>query len=394
MRPGLKAAGAALVAVLVAAAGCAGFSLHPSFKWRPGKLPSQKILLDMWHRPLVLNKERPFNPYEGGGVLADPEAGRVYVGTSAGRFYALESATGSMVWKFATSDSINSTPVISPDRTAVFFGNDSGKIYRLDAETGEKAFEYDGGGEIRSRPLLAGRALFFKDIRGKVHAINAENGKGLWMFQWEPPEGYVVESTASVALAGNTVLTGFYDGQAVGIHLIEGTERWRTDLSEFVPEDMKAASSKIDVNTTPVVVDGQAIYTSFRGGIFSLDPEDGSILWRRSDLRMISGITVDGDEMFASVTNLGVMRLSLQSGGKTVWESRFSCKTIQAPVVYKDFVVVTDSAFGLVVLSRDTGQVLDRFSPMWGSSAPAEVKSGRVFLHSNGGSIYSFFLMR
>ncbi len=392
MRPGLKAACAALLAVLVAASGCAGFSLHPSYKWRPGKLPSLKLLSGMWYRPLVLNKERPYNPYEGGGALADPEAGRIYVGTSAGRFYALESATGSMVWKYTTGDAINSTPVISPDRTAIFFGDDAGKVYRLESETGKKVFAYDGGGEVRSRPLLAGRALFFKDIRGKVHAVNAENGKGLWMFQWDPPEGYVVESTSGVAMSGNTVLAGFYDGQAVGINLIDGTERWRTDLSEFVPEDMKAASSKIDVNTTPIVVDGQAVFTSFRGGIFSLDPDDGSILWRRSDLRMISGITIDGDEVYVSVTNKGLMRLSLANKGKTEWESHFSCKTLQAPVVYKDLLVVTDSTFGLIVLSRDTGQVLDRFSPMWGSSAPAEVKTDRVILHSNGGSVYTFRL--
>jgi outer membrane protein assembly factor BamB len=381
------------VAAALLVAGCSGFSLHPSYAWLPGKIAGIKVLAPQWHRPLVLNKERSYNPYEGGSVLADPESGKVYIGTSAGRFYALDSATGQMVWKFTSGDAINSTPILSPDRKDVFFGNDAGRLFRLDTETGKKIFEYDGSGEVRSKPLLSGRALFFKDIRGRVHAVSGENGKGLWMFQWEPPEGYVVESTAGVAIVGQTVLTGFYDGLAVGIRLIEGTEKWRTDLSEFVPEDMQAASAKIDVNTTPVVAGDQVLYTSFRGGLFGLDPEDGSILWRRSDLRMTSGLTVEGDEIYVSVTSKGLMRLSLEEHGKTTWDSRFSCKTLSSAVVYGDLVVVTDSAFGLIILSRETGQVLDRFTPMWGSSAPPEVKSGRIFLHSNGGSVYSFFIL-
>lgn len=382
-----------LVLVFLAAAGCTGFKLHSSYKWKPGKLPERKVLMPQWHRPLVLNRERPYNPYEGGSVLADPATGKLYVGSSAGRFYALESGSGKMIWKYTSGDAINSTPILSEDGKTIYFGDDSGKIYGLDAVTGKKLVHYDGGSEIRSRPLLVGRALFFKDIRGKVHAVNATNGKGLWMFQWEPPEGYVVESTSGIDVYGDIMLAGFYDGRAVGINIIEGSEAWRSDLSEFVPAEIEAASSKIDVNTTPVVIGDQAIYTSFRGGVFSLDPEDGSIIWRRSDLRMISGLTADGDDIYVSITNKGVARLSLEGEGTTVWQSKFPCKTVSPAVVYKDLVFVTDSKFGLIVLSRETGQVFDRFSPMWGTSAPAEVKSGRIIIHSNGGSLYSFFIL-
>ena len=382
-----------LLAGLFASAGCAGFSLHPAHEWRAGNEAGRKVLSPQWHRPLVLNKERSYNPYEGGSALADPEDGLVFAGSSAGRFYALASGSGEMVWKFDAEDSINSTPILSEDRKTIYFGNDAGKLFAIEVATGKKLFAYEGGAEIRSRPLLVGRALFFKDIRGKVHAVDASNGKGLWIYQREPPEGYVVESTSGIAIYENMVLAGFYDGSAVGISLIEGTEAWRSDLSEFVPTEMEAASSKIDVNTTPVVIGDQVLFSSFRGGIFSLDPLDGSILWRRSDLKMVSGLAVDGDEIYVSVTNQGVMRLSAKAEGKGVWTSKFSGKTLSPAVLYKDLVVVTDSKFGLIVLSRNTGQVLDRFTPMWGSSAPAEVKAGRVILHSNGGSVYSFFIL-
>jgi outer membrane protein assembly factor BamB len=382
-----------LLVGLFAASGCAGFSLHPVHEWLAGNEPGRKVLKPQWHRPLVLNKERSYNPYEGGSALGDPEDALVFVGTSAGRFYALESSSGEMVWKFDSDDAVNSTPILSEDRKIVYFGNDAGKLYALETATGKQIFAYAGGAEIRSQPLLVGRALFFKDVRGKVHAVDASSGKGLWIYQREPPEGYVVESTSGIAVWGNVVLAGFYDGFAVGINLIEGTEAWRSDLSEFVPIEMEAASGKIDVNTTPVVIGDQVLFSSFRGGLYGLDPQDGTILWRRSDLKMTSGLSAAGDEIYVSLTNKGVMRLSAKAEGKTVWTSKFSGKTLSTAVPYKDIVIVTDSVFGLIVLSRGTGQVLDMFTPMWGSSAQAEVKSGRIIVHSNGGSLYSFFVL-
>ncbi|MFH1435171.1 MAG: PQQ-binding-like beta-propeller repeat protein [Pseudomonadota bacterium] len=383
-----------LVMALILAAGCAGKKRHPSYRWSQGKLEGRKVLKDQWYRPLVLNFERSYNPYEGGSLLADPETGRIYVGTSAGRFYALGSGDGRLIWRFHSGDAIHSTPTLDHEANIVYFGNDAGRLYALNAGSGREIFQYEAGGEIRSRPVLHGRALFFKDIRGKVHAIDARNGKGLWIFQWEPPEGYIVESTASVAIHGDTVLAGFSNGTAVGINLIEGSEKWRTDLSEFVPSqiEMELASSKIDVNTTPVVLGDEILFSSFRGGLFSLDPEDGAILWRRSDLSMISGLNVDGDEIYVSITNKGVARLSRDTGGETVWLSEFPCKAVSPVAVYKDLIVVTDSYYGLLVLSRETGQVFDRFTPMWGSSAPAFVKSERILIHSNGGSVYSFLI--
>ena len=388
------AAALLLVMAFILVDGCAGKKRHPSYNWSQGKLAGRKVLKDQWYRPLVLNFERSYNPYEGGSLLADPETGRIYVGTSAGRFYALASGDGRLAWSFYSGDSIHSTPTLDRKANIVYFGNDSGRLYALNAGNGQKIFQYEAGGEIRSRPVLQGRALFFRDIRGKVHAIDARNGKGLWLFKWDQPEGYIVQSTASIAIHKSTILAGFSDGTAVGINLIEGSEKWRTDLSEFVPTqmEMELASSKIDVNTTPVVLGDEVLFSSFRGGLFSLDPDDGSILWRRSDLKMISGLKVGDGEIYVSITNKGVVRLSKDLEGETVWYSEFPSKTVSPAVVYKDLVVVTDSYYGLIVLSRETGQVFDRFTPMWGSSATAFVKSERIFIHSNGGSVYSFIM--
>jgi len=395
---------AAAAALLLAA--CGGSPARPAFDWKVEPLATPAVLTPFWQSPLVMNKERSFNPYEGGGAVGDPAGGRIFVGTCAGRFYALGSSGGSMIWKHAGSDAINCTPAFDREEGVVYFGDDGGKLTALRADDGALLFQYDAGGEVRGRPVVSGRALFFKDLRGKVHAVDAAQGNGLWVFAWTQPEGFIVESSAGVAVHEETVLAGFADGRAVGIDLIDGTERWRSDLSEFVPGPAEgegnfgggglgesgAASSKIDVNTTPVVAGGEAVFSSFRGGLFSLDPADGSILWRRGDLVMASGLAAQGDELYVSLTNKGVVRLSIAGAGETVWSSWFSSRTISDAVVYEGYVVVTDSSFGLIVLDRETGKVLDRFAPMWGSSAPADVVAGRVIVHSNGGSVYTFFI--
>jgi len=378
--------------LLILVTGCAGFSLHPSHEWSFEKEPVTRVLRWHWNRPLLLNKERGYNPYEGGGILAEPELGLVFVGTAAGRFYAIESGSGLMKWKFDTHEAINSTPVLSEDRKYVYFGDDSGKLYCLEAKTGKLVFTYSGGSEIRSKPVVFGRAVFFKDLRNQVHAVDGSKGKGLWVYKREPPEGYILESTASLAIWGKIIIAGFYDGFVTGIDMFEGSEVWKSDLSEFAPGESSTPSEKIDVNTTPIIVNDKVLVSSFKGGLYSIDPSDGSILWRRSDLKKASGLSALDDEIYVSITNRGIVKLSMDREGETVWESKFSCATVANAVPYKNYVFVSDSKFGLVVLNRKTGQVLDKFTPMWGSSATAEVKSGRVFIHSNGGSIYCFLV--
>jgi polyvinyl alcohol dehydrogenase (cytochrome) len=69
--------------------------------------------------------------------------GRIYVGSDTGLFYSLDGATGCTHWSFQADAGIRSAPTVTPlgsgaaARHAVFFGDLKATVYALDAATGE-----------------------------------------------------------------------------------------------------------------------------------------------------------------------------------------------------------------------------------------------------------------
>jgi outer membrane protein assembly factor BamB len=377
--------------VVIALTGCVGVDLATVRHLAPPEHAWTKVLVPAWHSTLVLGTERTYSPFEGSTPASDPARGRIYAGSSTGRFYALRSDDGARMWTFDSGEAIHSTPVLSEDGSVLYFGNEAGRLYALDASTGEQIWRYQATSEIRCKPLLHKQILLFKDVRGKVHAINAEKGSSLWLYRGPMPEGFLIESSAGVGLASGRVLAGFSEGTATGLKLIDGSVSWKADLSEYLPGDDPLGEEKADVSTTPVVIDAEhVLFSSYKGGLFAIDPVGGEILWRRSDIPRVSGLSTHGNRIFVSMASKGIAALDLD--GDTVWRSHFTSGTISDPVVHAGRLYVTDSKSGLVVLSISTGQVLDRFTPAWGASGRPLVRGGRAFFISNGGQLYSFHL--
>ena len=53
--------------------------------------------------------------------------GRVYVGSSDGKLYVLDAATGQKRWEFDAGDAITASPAIAAGRVVV--GSQDGRIY-------------------------------------------------------------------------------------------------------------------------------------------------------------------------------------------------------------------------------------------------------------------------
>jgi polyvinyl alcohol dehydrogenase (cytochrome) len=70
-------------------------------------------------------------------------AGRIYVGSDTGMFYSLDGATGCTHWAFQADGGIRSAPSVAPlgsgaaARHVVYFGDLKANVYALDAATGE-----------------------------------------------------------------------------------------------------------------------------------------------------------------------------------------------------------------------------------------------------------------
>jgi outer membrane protein assembly factor BamB len=175
-------------------------------------------LKPIWAQPAQLDASIIGSP-----AIAD---GKLYVGTVGGTVYALDAATGSILWEHTVNGIINDHLAVSTDR--VFVGtvvDKVGKFYALSMEDGSELWTLDTDSGIVAAPLVKDTAVIFVTENGTVRAVDLE-GKALWQ--------YVFDSKLNVKLysnpvdAGDVILIapfGKSDMMLVAFD-IEGNQKW------------------------------------------------------------------------------------------------------------------------------------------------------------------------
>ena len=93
--------------------------------------------------------------------------GRVFIGATDGREYALSAKTGRIAWARQTGDYVYSSAAVAnvPGRgPTVFFGSYDGRLYALDARSGSTRWAYRSGGRISGSPTVVGNVVYFSDL--------------------------------------------------------------------------------------------------------------------------------------------------------------------------------------------------------------------------------------
>ncbi len=133
--------------------------------------------------------------------------GRVFIGSTKGRVYALDAKSGCLYWSVKTSGGVRSTLVVdtlpgtNPPRYVVYVGDTEANVYALDARTGKQLWKVDVDDHplatITGTPKTHGNRIYVSTtaleevagsdpqyecctFRGKLMALNRFNGKLVW----------------------------------------------------------------------------------------------------------------------------------------------------------------------------------------------------------------------
>lgn len=126
--------------------------------------------------------------------------GKVYFGSGDGNVYALDAATGQLVWSFRTDNVVHSSPAVADGM--VFVGSFDTYFYAIDAISGEEKWHFKTGEDrdihnqegITSSPAVADGVVYFGCRNATVYALQAATGKQLWAHQNH--RGWVTNSPA------------------------------------------------------------------------------------------------------------------------------------------------------------------------------------------------------
>ena len=185
-------------------------------RWVAGQLPCASPPKGNGLRATAPPRACPCGTRAGPTVAGD----RVVAGTTAGTVYALDRATGKLLWRFQTGGAVVSSPAVGPSGAAspytaavyskgglVFAGSADHYLYALDLASGALRWRYQTGGPISSSPAYANGVVLVGALDGRLYAVAAATGKPLWS---EATGGPI--DLSSPAILDGRVFIGSRDG--------------------------------------------------------------------------------------------------------------------------------------------------------------------------------------
>lgn len=155
----------------------------------------------------------------GGPVLSSPVVvdGVAYVGSSDGKFYAIEVADGSEKWSFEVGGKVTGSTVVDRDGI-LYIGSEAGWLYALDAATGEQKWRYSRTprrptqSPVTTSPAYAHGIVFvaFGRWDGHYSGIDPLSGQEVWRLRANTPNpgllGPSIRGTRFWAPVGDNVM--------------------------------------------------------------------------------------------------------------------------------------------------------------------------------------------
>jgi outer membrane protein assembly factor BamB len=307
--------------------------------------------------------------------LYDEKEDAVYFGSSDGALYKLDAGNGELRFRFATNSEVSERPVLSNGRLFVVNANDT--VVALDAKTGKMLWNQHrtpvGGMQVsgHSGVLVWGNRIYVGFSDGMVVAFDATSGAE----RWQPvdlaaeaeqtlgtaPEHFDVDTTpVADNLDGNPVVyVASAQGGVYALDAESGTQVWhnpavvgstqlllwnespRRDHGPQEAEDSESDGVRA-VRTRKLLI--AATGTS---GLWALEPNDGSVVWRSR----------------------------LPDGG------------VAGPVPVAGALLVSASQLGLYLVSPLNGKVIDGIHVVEGVAALPRAHGNHAFVVTNSGDL-------
>lgn len=209
--------------------------------------------------------------------------GVVYVVTNNSIGWAMDAATGRILWQVlgATSETSitgGAAPVIAGQQ--VIFPLPSGQIVAANAGPGEQTWAASVAGERLGRafsrfsdiiadPVIANGAVYVGNHSGRAAAFNAANGTRIWRAN----EG----ALSPVTVAGGSVFLVSDENRLIRLDAETGEAIWVRDLPFFTRTRIRRREATF-AHFGPILAGGRLLLASDDGVLRQFDPVSGALI--------------------------------------------------------------------------------------------------------------------
>jgi len=299
--------------------------------------------------PLALSWEFVGNKFDNNPAAPIVVNGVVYF-ACGDRVYAVDLATGSLIWKYPGADmglggSVKGTPAYH--NGSIFFGATDENLYCLDAQTGTFKWAYRVRGAIRCPPVVVEDTVYVGADDESLYAIEAETGERRWVFTARD------DIAVGVAVGTGMAVVSSMDGNMYGLTQGTGRLRWIFRLP-VAPTD-----------TSPLITENIVVMAA-GNSIFGLSVRSGQQKWQVSlGAEAAATPAAQGFDVYVPCQDKKIYAF-LTSGRQPVakWTqpADLGARPMSSPVVAGDTVWVTGSRGVVAAFSALDGSLKWRYT--------------------------------
>jgi outer membrane protein assembly factor BamB len=307
---------------------------------------------------------------------------RLFAAGRDGDVAAFDIKTGKQLWRVDTKLELAGGTGVGSDSVAV--GSADGQVLLLSAANGAQKWRANVKGEVLSAPAIADNQVIVRTVDGKLRALSLADGKEIWSAEQQIPR-LTLRGTAAPVVAHDMALAGFDNGRVMAVSLADGSTVWDSPVS---PPHGRTELERLNDIDAAVKVSGDDVFVAgFQGRAAMLSLDSGQIWWTH-EVSSYRGVDVDDEQMYVSTSQGSVVALKKRSGVEVWRYDDLKLRSLSAPAVAGDYVVVADLEGYVHWIDRATGAVAGRAKSSGDrvTNAPLSV-NGIVYVISDKGDI-------
>jgi outer membrane protein assembly factor BamB len=209
-------------------------------------------------------------------VVSSPSIvnGIVYIGGRDSCIYAIEAATGKIVWRVKTNGWVDSSPLVVDGKVVV--GSRDSLIYVLDAAQGSTIARFVAGVQVSSPAITLGKKII-TGIGMPGHGVGGYDFSDRALGKKSGKAGMTMNvpfkqlSYSSPAVYGQAIVIGANDGRVYCVNGEDGSIAWQVQTEGGVYLSTPVIDSSLTVYFAPGENDES---------VYAIDLQTGKIKWR------------------------------------------------------------------------------------------------------------------
>jgi outer membrane protein assembly factor BamB len=295
---------------------------------------------------------------------------------------AFDLKSGKQLWRVETKLELAGGTGVGADTVVV--GSADGQVLAFAADNGAQRWRAEVKGEILSSPAVSEKEVVVRTVDGKLRALALSDGAEMWTAEQQIPR-LTLRGAAAPVVARDVAISGFDNGRVLAVSLTDGATVWDSPVS---PAHGRTELERLnDIDAAVKVLGDEVFVAGFQGRAAMLALDSGQIWWTR-DLSSYRGVDVDDEQMYVSTSPGELVALKRRTGVEVWRADMLKLRSLSAPAVVGDYVVVADLEGYVHWFDRATGNLAGRVKSGGDrvTNAPLAV-DGNVYVITDKGDI-------